>query len=88
MPGVSIVLFPKKVIMHASIIYQITIQEKLDSQWSEWFLPLIIQGEPDGETRLCGPIRDQAELHGLLTKLRDLNLTLVSVERMEPPLNP
>jgi hypothetical protein len=69
--------------MHASIIYQITIQEKLDSQWSEWFLPLVIHNDAGGTTRLCGPIRDQAELHGLLTKLRDLNLTLMTVDRIE-----
>jgi hypothetical protein len=73
--------------MANATIYQIIIQEKLDEAWSEWFLPLVIGDGNNGNTLLCGPIRDQAELHGILTKVRDLNLTLVEVNRIGPAPN-
>lgn len=69
--------------MRKPIVYQIRIQEQLDAQWAEWFSPLVIQNESAGETTLTGPIRDQAELFGFLTKVSDLNLTLVAVNRVE-----
>jgi hypothetical protein len=74
--------------MRTSIIYQITIKEQLDEQWAEWFSPLVIQHGTNGNTTLRGPVRDQGELHGLLTKVRDLNLTLVSVHQVEAGLKP
>jgi hypothetical protein len=77
----------KKVIMRSATTYQITILEKLDDQWAEWFLPLVIRNGPNGNTMLCGPIRDQGELHGVLAKVRDLNLTLVEVNRVGPAPN-
>lgn len=61
------------------MIYQIRISEQLDEQWAEWFLPLVIHHAATGATTLTGPVRDQAELFGLLIKVRDLNLTLVAV---------
>lgn len=60
-------------------IYQIRIREYLDDDEAEWFRPLTIVHEADGATMLTGPVRDQAELHGLLIKIRDLNLTLLSI---------
>jgi hypothetical protein len=69
--------------MSVSIIYQIRIVEQLDHPWAEWFSPLIIHHEANGNTTLTGPLRDQGELHGMLSKVRDLNLTLVSVNRIE-----
>jgi len=60
-------------------IYQIQIREYLDDEVAEWFHPLTSTHQPDGATTLTGPVRDQAELHGLLIKIRDLNLTLLSV---------
>jgi hypothetical protein len=73
----------KEANMRTPTIYQITVQEKLDEQWAEWFVPLTIHYSPAGDTMLRGPIRDQSELHGILAKLRDLNLTLVEVSRCE-----
>jgi hypothetical protein len=70
------------------MIYQIQIKEQLDEQWADWFSPLVIQYDPDGKTTLTGPLRDQGELHGMLTKVRDLNLTLVSVHQIEAGLKP
>lgn len=70
--------------MQSTIIYQIRIKEALGAQWSEWFDPLVIQAAPNGDTLLAGPLRDQAELHGLLLKVRNLNLTLLSVTQVEP----
>jgi hypothetical protein len=71
--------------MSSSFTYQITIQEQLDPEWADWFLPLVIHSGAAGTTMLCGPLRDQGELHGILIKIRDLNLTLVDVSRIEPP---
>jgi hypothetical protein len=59
--------------------YQFRIREELDNDLAVWFSPLVIDHEPNGVTTLTGFIRDQAELHGMLIKIRDLNLTLLSV---------
>jgi hypothetical protein len=64
---------------HCLRIYQIQVLEYLDDEVAEWFRPLTITHEADGATTMTGPVRDQAELHGLLIKIRDLNLTLLSV---------
>ena len=60
-------------------IYQFRIREYLEDDLVAWFSPLTIAHEPDGVTTLIGPVRDQAELHCLISKIRDLNLTLLSV---------
>lgn len=59
--------------------YKIRIKGHLDERWSEWFDHMTITYEESGETLLTGLVIDQAELHGLLKKIRDLGLTLVSV---------
>ena len=64
---------------HPTQIYQFRIREDLDDDLMAWFSPLTLDHEPDGGTILTGPMRDQAELHGVLIKIRDLNLTLLSV---------
>lgn len=60
-------------------IYQIRLAGHLDYQWTEWFGGLAITLEEDGDTLLTGPVVDQAALHGLLKKVRDLGMALVSV---------
>ena len=60
-------------------IYQIRLKEQLDSHWSAWFGGLTVTTEVNGETLLTGEVVDQAALHGLLSKIRDLQLTLISV---------
>jgi len=65
-------------------IYKIRIKGQLDSQWTDWFGGLTITMEEDGTTLLTGPVIDQAALHGLLKKVRDLGLPLVSVSPVEP----
>ena len=60
-------------------IYQIRVREELDDDLAAWFSPLTITRESNGVTTLTRPVRSQAELHGLLIKIRDLNLTLLSV---------
>jgi len=72
--------------MSKPILYQIRIQEQVGDQWAEWFAPLVIHHEPTGDATLTGPVRDQAELFGLLLKVQNLNLTLVAVNRIEPSL--
>ena len=61
------------------LIYQIRIEGHLGSQWTDWFEGLTITLEEDGDTLLTGPVVDQASLHGLLKKVRDLGLPLISV---------
>jgi hypothetical protein len=63
--------------------YQIKIEGQLGPQWSDWFEGLSIVQEEDGTTLLTGPVADQSALHGLLKKVRDLGMPLVSVNRME-----
>ena len=60
-------------------VYQIRIKGHLDSQWTDWFDGLTVTLEENGDTLLSGPVADQAALHGLLKKVRDLGMPLVSV---------
>ena len=59
--------------------YEIKIRGHLDSRWSDWFAGLQVTHLEGNETLLSGPLPDQAALHGLLERIRDLNLTLTSV---------
>jgi hypothetical protein len=65
-------------------IYQIRIEGHLSHQWSDWFDSLTITLESNGDTLLSGPVVDQAALHGLLKKVRDLGMRLISVNCVEP----
>jgi hypothetical protein len=66
------------------IVYKIGIEGHLDAQWTDWFSGLAITLEENGNTLLTGPVADQAALFGLLKKVRDLGMPLVSVNRLEP----
>jgi hypothetical protein len=63
--------------------YQIRIKEQISDKWLDWFDEFAITRTESGETLLTGRIGDQSALHGLLAKIRDLNLTLISVSRIE-----
>lgn len=63
--------------------YEIRVQGHLDPRWSSWFDGLSLTRESDGTTVIQGPVLDQAALHGLLRKVRDLGLALVSVVHVE-----
>ena len=63
--------------------YEIRVEGRLGAEWSSWFDSMTVQDLPDGETILRGPVADQAALHGILVKIRNLGLPLVSVRRAE-----
>jgi len=65
-------------------VYQIRIKGHLGSQWTDWFGGLTITLEDNGDTLLIGSVVDQAALHGLLKKVRDLGMPLLSVNRVKP----
>lgn len=64
-------------------IYQIRVKGELDSKWADWFDGLTLTFAEEGETVLTGPIVDQAALHGVLKKIRDLGVPLLSVVQVE-----
>ena len=65
-------------------VYQIRLQGHLSREWTDWFGGLAITLADNGDTLLTGPVADQAVLHGLLKKVRDMALPLVSVIPLEP----
>jgi hypothetical protein len=64
--------------------YEIRLKGHLDDRWANWFEGMTITLKEDGDTLLTGPVIDQAALHGLLKKVRDLGMPLVSVSPVEP----
>lgn len=64
--------------------YLIKVKGTLDPSWSAWFDGLTLEPTPEGETLLAGPVRDQTALHGLLGKIRDLGLPLLSLQQVDP----
>ena len=67
------------------MVYQIRVEGHLDRRWTEWFGDVSITLEDNGETLLTGPVVDQAALYGLLRKVRDLGMPLISATRVKPP---
>jgi hypothetical protein len=65
------------------MVYQIRVKGHLGPQWTDWFEGLTITLEDNGETLLTGPVEDQSALHGLLRKVRDVGLPLLSVQCVE-----
>ncbi len=65
-------------------VYTLRVDGRLDDHWSPWFDNLSLTRDSDGTTSLSGPVCDQAQLHGLLMKIRDLGLTLISVHVIDP----
>jgi len=69
---------------HEAGRYEIRLKGHLGSRWAAWFYGLSLTNESDGSTIIQGPVVDQAALHGLLQKVRDLGLPLVSVTHVDP----
>ena len=69
---------------HDSGWYEIRLKGHLESRWAAWFDGLSLTNESDGTTTIHGPVVDQAALHGLLRKLCDVGLPLISVSQIEP----
>jgi len=72
----------KHKVWHGPADYQIKVKGRLESQWSDWFESMIIESV-GSLTTITGKVLDQSALHGLLVKVRDLNLPLISVKRIE-----
>jgi hypothetical protein len=68
----------------SGVHYEIRIKGHLDARWAAWFDGMDLSREPDGTTTIQGSIADQAALHGLLQRVRDLGLELVSVTPLKP----
>jgi hypothetical protein len=64
--------------------YEIRVRGALDSRWAAWFEGLQITSDQAGQTTIAGPVLDQAALHGLLAKIRDLGLPLIWVRQIDP----
>ncbi len=69
--------------MEKETIYEIRVKGILDASWSAWFAPLVLVPRQD-ETLIVGPVQDQAELFGILLKVRDMGLELISVNSSSP----
>lgn len=68
--------------MKRPMSYQFRIQGHVDNSLADWFAPLSVANEPNGEATLTGPVRDQSELYGILMKLANLNFTLIAMQRI------
>jgi hypothetical protein len=68
--------------------YEIRLKGHLDARWAAWFDGLSLTRDSDGTTLIHGPVTDQAALHGLLQKVRDIGLPLVSVTQVQPDYPP
>jgi hypothetical protein len=66
------------------VIYQIRVKGHLGRQWTGWFDKLVINLEENGDTLLTGPVVDQAALHGILRRIRDLGIPLISINTIDP----
>jgi len=65
-------------------VYEIRLKGHLDARWVKWFDGMAITLDENGNTLLSGPVADQAALHGILKKVRDVGLPLISVNSVEP----
>ena len=65
--------------------YELRVGRHLEDRWAEWFGDLTMTREPDGTTTLRGPVADQAALHGILIKIRDLGVVLLAVRAIDVP---
>jgi hypothetical protein len=74
--------------MSKATFYEIRIEGHLSDSWSSWFEGMTIQPQECGETLLFGPLADEAALHGVLMKIRDLGLPLIQVNRAGKKDNP
>lgn len=79
--------------MLMTTVYEIRVRDHLTAGWSQWFEEMDLRYEADGEMVLNGYLPDQAALHGVLARIRDLGLTLISVKQLEesnnePTINP
>jgi hypothetical protein len=71
------------------MVYEIRVKGHLTAdQWRDWFGGMAMENRPDGDTRLFGPVADQAALHGILNRIRDLGLTLVCLRAEELDAEP
>lgn len=73
-----------KIDLNQPAVYQIRVEGQLDCNWTDWFGGMAIAAQANGDSVLTGAIVDQAALYGILKKVRDLGMSLVSVNRVNP----
>lgn len=66
-------------------VYRVHVRGHLDDRWADWLGGLAVQRQDDGTTVLVGPVVDQAALHGVITRIRDLGLPLLAMDRVAEP---
>jgi hypothetical protein len=66
--------------------YEIVVKGHLDERWADWYGGMNVKHLPTGETILSGPVKDQSALHGILSRIRDMNLILLNVKRKKADL--
>jgi hypothetical protein len=75
--------YDRKIDPDQPMVYQIRLKGQLDARWTDWFGGMAVDLTEEGDTLLTGPVADQAALHGLLRKVRDLGIPLVSVNEIQ-----
>lgn len=77
-------MFTEKKTEIKPMVYEIKLEGHMDTKWSEWFYGMCITHDHDGATTLYGPLPDQTVLHSVLERIRDMNLPLISVNKIVP----
>lgn len=80
--ALAVFYYARAALMNESAEYEILVAGQIGPQWADWFAEMAVMAQADETTRLCGSLPDQAALHGVLAKIRDVGLPLLGVRRL------